>query len=55
VGEAEAYVVRVRSKTVSALFSFSATRQERRILEGLLYVRRVLLPRLKAEEFGASA
>jgi hypothetical protein len=32
-----------------------ATPAERRTLEGLLYVRRALLPRLRAEEFGASA
>jgi hypothetical protein len=30
------------------------TRADRRTLEGLLYVRRALLPRLRTEEFGAS-
>ena len=32
-----------------------ATPADRRTLEGLLYVRRVLLPRLQAEEFDAPA
>ena len=32
-----------------------ATPADRRTLEGLLYVRRALLPRLRTEEFGASA
>jgi hypothetical protein len=32
-----------------------ATPADRRSLEGLLYVRRVLLPRLRAQELDASA
>ena len=46
-----ALLVRCASHTMI----LGATPADRRTLEGLLYVRRALLPRLRAEEFGASA
>jgi hypothetical protein len=38
-------------RCASHLMVLGATPADRRTLEGLLYVRRVLLPRLRAEEF----
>ena len=42
-------------RCASHLLVLGTTPADRRTLEGLLYVRRVLLPRLQAEEFDASA
>jgi hypothetical protein len=42
-------------RCASHLLALGATPADRRALEGLLYVRRVLLPRLRAEEFDTPA
>jgi hypothetical protein len=42
-------------RCASHVMVLGATPADRRSLEGLLYVRRVLLPRLRAQEFDAFA
>jgi hypothetical protein len=42
-------------RCASHVMVLGATPADRRTLEGLLYVRRVLLPRLRAEEFDTPA